>query len=69
MGVICYAFLFGRPPFETNEVKLTYKKIKSCEYTFPVHADLYQTTSAPEEAKDFIKNILILDPKKRLTTK
>jgi polo-like kinase 1 len=23
MGVICYAFLFGRPPFETNEVKTT----------------------------------------------
>lgn len=36
MGVICFAFLFGRPPFETNEVKLTYKKIKTCEYTFPV---------------------------------
>jgi polo-like kinase 1 len=36
MGVICYAFLFGRPPFETNEVKMTYKKIKSCEYAFPV---------------------------------
>lgn len=36
MGVICFAFLFGRPPFETNEVKMTYKKIKSCEYSFPV---------------------------------
>lgn len=35
-GVICYALMFGRPPFETNEVKMTYKKIKSCDYTFPV---------------------------------
>ena len=36
MGVIAYAFLFGRPPFETNEVKMTYKRIKQCEYAFPV---------------------------------
>lgn len=36
-GVICYALLFGRPPFETNEVKMTYKKIKNCDYSFPVH--------------------------------
>ena len=42
MGVICFAFLFGRPPFETNEVKLTYKKIKSCEYTFPVNVLLFR---------------------------
>jgi len=25
-GVICFACLYGRPPFETNEVKMTYKK-------------------------------------------
>ena len=36
-GVIAYALLFGRPPFETNEVKLTYSRIKNCEYNFPVH--------------------------------
>lgn len=41
---------------------MTYKKIKSCEYTFP-------NTNVPEEAKDFIKNILVLDPKMRMTTK
>ena len=28
-----------------------------------------QTTNVPEEAKDFIKNILVVDPKKRMTTK
>ena len=28
--------MFGKPPFQTNEVKMTYKKIKSCDYTFPV---------------------------------
>ncbi len=36
-GVICFALLFGRPPFETTEVKATYKRIKNCEYNFPVN--------------------------------
>jgi serine/threonine protein kinase len=35
----------------------------------PSNSANIKTTNAPEEAKDFIKNILILDPKKRLTTK
>lgn len=29
IGVICYTILFGRPPFESPEVKQTYKKIKA----------------------------------------
>ena len=28
-----------------------------------------KATTMTEEAKDFIKNILVLDPKKRMTTK
>ena len=28
LGVIMYALLYGRPPFETNDVKKTYKRIK-----------------------------------------
>lgn len=35
LGVIAYALVVGRPPFETNDVKLTYSKIKSCNYSFP----------------------------------
>ena len=66
-GVICYAMLYGRPPFETNEVKATYKRIKACEYNFPVSHCLLQNIAVPDEAKDFIKRILVLDPKKRLT--
>ena len=42
MGVIAYAFLFGRPPFETNEVKMTYKRIKQCEYAFPVRMNKHR---------------------------
>lgn len=54
--------MFGRPPFETNDVKMTYKKIKSCDYTFP-------NITVPDEVKDFIKRILVLNPKERLTVK
>ena len=43
-GVICFALLFGRPPFETTQVKTTYKKIKSCEYNFPVKYNLKNRT-------------------------
>jgi polo-like kinase 1 len=55
MGVICFAFLFGRPPFETNEVKLTYKKIKSCEYTFPVNACLFRQQMRPKKGRISLK--------------
>jgi polo-like kinase 1 len=34
-GVIVYTLLVGRPPFETADVKTTYKKIRSVEYQFP----------------------------------
>lgn len=34
MGVILYALLYGKAPFETSDVKKTYKKIKECQYTF-----------------------------------
>lgn len=34
-GVIVYTLLIGRPPFETSDVKATYKKIRSVEYSFP----------------------------------
>ena len=37
IGVICYTLLSGRPPFESPDVKLTYKKIKSNQYQFPEH--------------------------------
>ena len=30
-----YSLIVGRPPFETPEVKDTYKKIKNVEYKFP----------------------------------
>lgn len=35
LGVILYTMLIGRPPFESAEVKQTYKKIRAVEYQFP----------------------------------
>ncbi len=48
IGVIIYTLLFGRPPFETSDVKKTYKRIKLNNYTFPEHVNV------SDVAKDLI---------------
>jgi polo-like kinase 1 len=60
-GVILYALIIGRPPFETSEIKQTYKRIKAIQYSFPDNVPI------SDEAKDLITKILILDPAKRPT--
>ena len=42
-------------------MKATYKKIKSCQYSFPDHITI------SENAKNLIQKILVLDPSKRPT--
>ena len=37
IGVILYTLLVGRPPFESSEVKMTYKKIRAGVFSFPEH--------------------------------
>lgn len=61
VGVIIYTQLIGKPPFETPEVKTTYKKIKACSYSFPEHVTI------SENARNLITKILVLDPSKRPT--
>ena len=61
MGVIAYTLLIGKPPFETNDVKLTYNRIKTCSYSFP------DTIALSEQAKNFIAKLLQLDPSRRPT--
>jgi len=61
LGVIIYTLLIGKPPFETSDVKTTYRRIKMNAYSFPDHI----TISSP--AKDLITKILNLDPTKRPT--
>jgi len=61
IGVIIYTLLIGKPPFETKDVKTTYKRIRMNAYSFPEHVTI------SSEAKKLIKSILITDPKQRPT--
>ena len=59
VGIIIYTLLVGKPPFETRDVKTTYGKIKKAEFSFPDNCKI------SKEARNLIKKILVLDPKKR----
>jgi polo-like kinase 1 len=63
IGVILYTMLCGRPPFESQEVKNTYKKIKAGVFKFPEDSGHFCMHPL---AKDFIRKCLIVDPLKRL---
>ena len=57
-GIILYLMLCGHLPFYEEDNQLMYKKIIEGQYTIPQYLS--------EEAKDIIKKILEIDPKKRL---
>ena len=59
LGVIIYTLIIGKPPFETRDVKTTYKRIKMNAYSFP------ETAIISEAAKNLISQILVTDPAKR----
>ncbi len=61
LGVIVYTLIIGKPPFETQDVKTTYKRIKMNNYSFPEGAVI------SEAAKNLITEILVTDPSKRPT--
>ncbi|XP_065064586.1 aurora kinase C-like [Rhopilema esculentum] len=58
LGVLCYEFLVGHPPFETKTHNDTYKLITEVKYKFPEHVSL--------PARDLIKKLLQHDPSDRL---
>ena len=58
-GVILYAFLCGRLPFDEDSIPALFKKIKEGVYFMPSHI--------PAPCKDLIKRMLIVDPLKRIT--
>lgn len=51
-GVVLYTFLVGKPPFETKDVKSTYKRILECSYAFP------DNSFVSESAKSLIRLML-----------
>jgi polo-like kinase 1 len=61
VGVVVFTMLFGKPPYETPDVKQTYKRIKNNEYMFP------DNIPCSEAARDLIEGILKLDPSQRYT--
>jgi polo-like kinase 1 len=63
IGVILFALLYGRPPFESPEVKQTYKKIKNNQYSFP------DTVKVSPQAQDFISKLLLTEPSHRMNLK
>jgi hypothetical protein len=54
-----YTMLVGRPPFETSDVKTTYRRIRYNQYSFP------ETVRLSDSAKDLIAAILRTDPRSR----
>lgn len=61
LGILCYEFLVGKPPFEEDKTELTYKRICSVDLRFPSHlSDL---------AKDVISKMLKYHPEERLPLK
>lgn len=58
LGVILFALLCGYLPFEDPDTSLLYKKILAGDYEIP--------EEIPESAKDLLKGLLNIDPKKRM---
>ena len=61
IGIIIYLLILGKAPFETNDIKTTYKCIKSINYKFPENSKI----SYP--AVKLIRRLLVKDPKDRPT--
>ena len=59
LGVIIYTLIIGKPPFETTDVKATYRRIRQNNYSFP------ETCSISDSARNLITLILNGDPRKR----
>ncbi|EED92780.1 predicted protein, partial [Thalassiosira pseudonana CCMP1335] len=60
MGVICYTMIVGKPPYESSDVKSTYKRILANEYSFP-------QGKVSNDARTLISSMLQTDPKLRPT--
>ncbi|XP_043088082.1 aurora kinase A [Puntigrus tetrazona] len=58
LGVLCYEFLVGRPPFETKSHEETYRKISRVEFSYPSHVS--------EGSRDLINRLLKHNPMHRL---
>jgi len=58
LGVLCYEFLCGAPPFESSEQAETFRKIRAVMYGFKPHMS--------ESSRHLISKLLVKVPKSRL---
>ncbi|XP_076322388.1 aurora kinase C-like [Tachypleus tridentatus] len=58
LGILCYEFLVGKPPFEMENVNDTYRRIIKVDLHFPSHVS--------EGAKDLIRKLLRRNSQERL---
>uniref|UniRef100_A0A8C2HG57 non-specific serine/threonine protein kinase n=1 Tax=Cyprinus carpio TaxID=7962 RepID=A0A8C2HG57_CYPCA len=58
LGVLCYEFLVGHPPFETKSHDETYRRISRVEFSYPAHVS--------EGSRDLISRLLKHNPAHRL---
>ena len=59
LGVLCYEFLVGNPPFEAHGHSETYRRIAKVDLKFPPFLS--------DGAKDLISRLLVKDPARRWT--
>lgn len=58
VGVLCYEFLVGKPPFETDDAHKTYQKINKVDYAFP--------STMTAGARKLISKLLKRNPRDRI---
>lgn len=63
LGVLTYEMLIGVPPFHDNNEQKIFKNILSLRFSFPSDCQI------SEDVRDFIRKLLVIDPKKRLVSK
>lgn len=61
IGIMMYALLIGKPPFQAKDVQVIYERIKKTEYSFPMDKPI------SDSAKVLIKDLLSLNPLNRPT--
>lgn len=50
LGILCYEFLVGCPPFESDNTQMTYEKIRAVDIHYPKHMSIL--------SKDLISRLL-----------
>uniref|UniRef100_A0A7S1XXJ4 Protein kinase domain-containing protein n=1 Tax=Phaeomonas parva TaxID=124430 RepID=A0A7S1XXJ4_9STRA len=62
LGVLCYEFLVGTPPFEAESYSDTYRRIQRVDLRWPPA----HIVSISDAAKDLITKLLVKDPAQRM---